>query len=73
MGMLRTIGTLLMFAGLGGMGWGAWDYFTERESLEIGGTRLVVEDRKMPVQALVGLGLFALGSGAMLVGMRSRR
>lgn len=71
--MFRTIGIILMLAGVGGMGWGAWDYFTERESVEIGGTRLVIEENKVPVQALVGLGLFATGAAAMLMGNRSRR
>lgn len=71
--MFRTIGIILMLAGIGGMAWGAWDYFSERQSVEIGGTRLVIEDNKVPVQALIGLGLFATGTGAMLVGTRSRR
>jgi hypothetical protein len=68
--MLRTIGMILMLAGVGGMAWGAYDYFTNRESVEIGGTRLVIQDEKTPVQALIGLGLFAVGTGAMLVGTR---
>jgi hypothetical protein len=70
--MVRGIGMILMLCGIGGMVWGAWDYFSSRESVEIGGTRLVIEDKKMPVQGLVGLGLFGVGAATLLVGNRRK-
>lgn len=61
MNTLKVLGMALMLSGIGGMVWGSLDYLDHRHTLDLGDHTLILQEDRMPAQALIGLGLFIVG------------
>lgn len=61
MNTLKILGMALMLMGIGGMVWGSLDYLDHRQTLNLGDHTLILQENRMPPQALIGLGLFIVG------------
>ncbi len=67
---MRNISTFLMLFGLAGMIWAGFDYFNDHRSVQMGNMEMVVAGKDIPLQGVIGAGLFIAG---MVVRFSSRR
>ena len=68
---MRTIGILLMIIGAVGLIWGGISYVTDKDTVDLGSTQVVTEDRGHVSVPPIYAGA-ALVLGGLLVGLSSR-
>jgi hypothetical protein len=68
---MRTIGILLMIIGAAALIWGGISYVTDRDTVDLGNTQVVTEDRGHVVIPPIYAGA-ALLIGGVLVGLSTR-
>lgn len=68
---MRTIGILLMIVGAVGLIWGGISYVTDRDTVDLGATEIVTEDRGRVSIPPIYAGA-ALVLGGLLVGLSAR-
>lgn len=68
--MTRTLGIVLIVLGIVGLAYGGFTYVKDRESVEIAGLELTVEEREtIPIPPIVG-GLSLIVGAVLLAGGR---
>lgn len=68
---MRTLGILLMIVGAIGLIWGGISYVTDRDTVDLGSTQVVTEDRgHVSVPPIYAGGALVLGG--LLVGLSTR-
>ena len=68
---MRVIGILLIIAGVAALIWGGISYVTDRDTVDLGSTKVVTEDRgRVSIPPIYAGGAILLGG--LLVGLSAR-
>lgn len=69
---MRTIGIMLLIAGIVGLGYGIWQYYDAKHEFEAGEIRATVEDGDTPIAIWIG-GAMMLVGGIAVFATRDKR